>query len=139
MLAAGHSARFNAIGVIRLRCPCEREGKFGGGVSGHRLISFKGGLAMRKLLIALAALTAVALTATFGFGSSHREAPGTSQDPTADNTDTYAWTAKDAPGSLTVAADWIGGEGPGSGPDLFRGGGQARDHIPLHHNRDRRP
>ena len=32
---------------------------------------------MRKLLIALAALTAAALTATFGFGSSHREAPGT--------------------------------------------------------------
>ena len=31
---------------------------------------------MRKLLIALAALTAAALAATLGFGSSHREAPG---------------------------------------------------------------
>ena len=94
---------------------------------------------MRKLLIALAALTAVALTATFGFGSSHREAPGTSQDPTADNTDTYAWTAKDAPGSLTVAADWIGGEVPGSGPNFFGWDDKARYYIHIDNTGDGRP
>jgi Domain of unknown function (DUF4331) len=94
---------------------------------------------MRKLLIALAALTAAALTATFGFGSSHREAPGTSQDPTADNTDTYAWTAKDAPGALTVAADWIGGEVPGSGPNFFGWDDKARYYIHIDNTGDGRP
>ena len=54
------------------------------------------------LLAAVAALAAGALAVSLGFGSSHREAPGISLDPSADNTDVYAWTAKDAPGALTV-------------------------------------
>jgi hypothetical protein len=94
---------------------------------------------MRKLLIALAALTAAALTAGLGFGSSHREAPGTAKDPTADNTDTYAWTAKDAPGALTVAADWIGGEVPGSGPNFFNWDDKARYYIHIDNTGDGRP
>ena len=60
---------------------------------------------MRKLLLAVAALAACAIVVPLSIGSSHREAPGISLDPSADNTDTYAWTAKDAPGALTVAAD----------------------------------
>ncbi len=56
---------------------------------------------MRKLLLALAALAASAIAVPLGFASSHREAPDISLDPSADNTDTYAWTAKDAPGALT--------------------------------------
>ncbi len=40
-------------------------------------------------------------------GSSHREAPLTSIDPTGDDTDTYAFTAKDAPGDLTIVGNWI--------------------------------
>ena len=59
---------------------------------------------MRKLLIALAAVAAAAIAVTVAVGSSHREAPLTSLDPTADDTDVYAFTAKDAPGSLTVVA-----------------------------------
>jgi hypothetical protein len=94
---------------------------------------------MRKLLIALAALTAAALTATLGFGSSHREAPGISQDPTADNTDTYAWTAKDAPGALTVAADWIPGEVPANGPNFFGWDDKARYYIHIDNTGDGRP
>jgi hypothetical protein len=94
---------------------------------------------MRKLLIALAALTAAALTATLGFGSSHREAPGITQDPTADNTDTYAWTAKDAPGSLTVAADWIPGEVPANGPNFFGWDDKARYYIHIDNTGDGRP
>src|SRR3954463_1455469 len=94
---------------------------------------------MRKLLIALAALTAAALTAAFGFGSSHREAPGISQDPTADNTDTYAWTAKDAPGDLTVAADWIPGEVPANGPNFFGWDDKARYYIHIDNTGDGRP
>src|SRR3954462_14809541 len=94
---------------------------------------------MRKLLIALAALTGAALTATLGFGSSHREAPGTSQDPTADNTDTYAWTAKDAPGALTVAAGWIPGEVPANGPNFFGWDDKARYYIHIDNTGDGRP
>jgi hypothetical protein len=94
---------------------------------------------MRKLLIALAALTAAALTATFGFGSSHREAPGITLDPTADNTDTYAWTAKDAPGHLTVAANWIPGEVPANGPNFFGWDDRARYYIHIDNTGDGRP
>jgi len=94
---------------------------------------------MRKLLIALAALTAAALTATLGFGSSHREAPGITLDPTADNTDTYAWTAKDAPGALTVAANWIPGEVPANGPNFFGWDDRARYYIHIDNTGDGRP
>ena len=73
---------------------------------------------MRKLLLAAAAVLACAIVVPLGFVSSHREAPGIALDPSADNTDTYAWTAKDAPGALTVAADWIPGEVPGERPEL---------------------
>ena len=57
---------------------------------------------MRKLAILtvalLAALSAGVLAVATGSGSSHREAPLTSLDPTADNTDVYAFVANDAPG-----------------------------------------
>jgi hypothetical protein len=94
---------------------------------------------MRKLLIAPAALTAAALAATLGFGSSHREAPGITLDPTADNTDTYAWTAKDAPGALTVAANWIPGEVPANGPNFFGWDDRARYYIHIDNNGDGKP
>ena len=94
---------------------------------------------MRKLLIALAALTAAALAATLGFGSSHREAPGITLDPSADNTDTYAWTAKDAPGALTVAADWIPGQVPANGPNFFGWDDRARYYIHIDNTGDGRP
>ena len=79
---------------------------------------------MRKLAILtvalLAALTAGVLAVTAGSGSSHREAPLTALDPTADDTDVYAFTAPDAPGSLTVVANWIPFEDPAGGPNFYR-------------------
>ena len=74
---------------------------------------------MKKLSI-LAALAAVAIAAAVSVGSSHREAPNIMLDPAADNTDTYAFTAKDAPGSVTIAANWIPGQVPANGPNFFR-------------------
>jgi len=44
----------------------------------------------------LAALAAGVLAVVPGSGSSHREAPLTSIDPTGDDTDLYAFTAPDA-------------------------------------------
>ncbi len=64
----------------------------------------------------MAALLAAVMVTTGVFGSSHREAPEILTDPTADNTDVYAFTAKDAPGSLTVVANWIPLEEPAGGP-----------------------
>ena len=65
--------------------------------------------------------------------------PGSRQDPTADNTDTYAWTAKDAPGALTVAADWIPGEVPANGPNFFGWDDKARYYIHIDNTGDGRP
>jgi len=37
--------------------------------------------------------------------SSHREAPEISKDPSADNTDVYAFVSPDAPGTVTLIAN----------------------------------
>ena len=72
------------------------------------------------MLAILGALAAAVVAVTLGFGSSHREAPAISLDPTADNTDVYAFTANDAPGKLTVVSDWIPFEDPAGGPNFYR-------------------
>jgi hypothetical protein len=94
---------------------------------------------MRRLLLVFAALTAAAVTAALSLGSSHREAPGITLDPTADNTDTYAWTAKDAPGALTVAANWIPGQVPANGPNFFGWDDRARYYVHIDNTGDGRP
>src|SRR5215210_6831280 len=93
---------------------------------------------MRKLSIG-AALVAAAIAVPLSIGSSHREAPNISLDPTADNTDTYAFTAKDAPGDLTVVANWIPGEVPANGPNFFRFDDRARYYIHIDNDGDGRP
>jgi hypothetical protein len=72
------------------------------------------------LLAAVAALAATTMAVSIGFGSSHREAPAISLDPSADNTDVYAFTAKDAPGALTIVSNWIPQEDPAGGPNFFK-------------------
>jgi hypothetical protein len=91
---------------------------------------------MRKLLIALAAIAAAAIAVTVAVGSSHREAPGTMLDPSADDTDLYAFTAKDASGSLTVVGDWIPGQNPANGPNFFRFDDRARYYINIDNTGD---
>src|SRR5262245_28670055 len=51
--------------------------------------------------------------------SSHREAPSISNDPTADNTDLYAFVSPDAPNTVTFVANYIPLEGPAGGPNFF--------------------
>src|SRR4051795_11357451 len=68
----------------------------------------------------MAALVAAALVVAVGVGSSHREAPLSSLDPKGDDTDVYAFTAKDAPGALTLVANWIPFEYPAGGPNFYR-------------------
>src|SRR3954451_24960405 len=91
---------------------------------------------MRRLAILAAVLVAVALAVPLGFGSSHREAPNTAIDPTADDTDVYAFTANDAPGALTVVANWIPLEDPAGGPNFFRFDDRAHYYINVDNTGD---
>jgi len=50
--------------------------------------------------------------------SSHREAPLISTDPTADNTDLYAFVSPDAPNTVTIIANYIPLEEPAGGPNF---------------------
>jgi hypothetical protein len=72
------------------------------------------------LFAMLAALLASAFAVSMSLGSSHREAPSIALDPTADNTDLYAFKANDAPGDLTIVANWIPFEDPAGGPNFYR-------------------
>ena len=95
---------------------------------------------MRKrfvlLPVLLAAFAASLVVVAIGVGSSHREAPITSGDPLADDTDVYAFTAKDAPGSLTVVANWVPFEDPGGGPNFYRFDDRARYYINIDNTGD---
>jgi Domain of unknown function (DUF4331) len=84
----------------------------------------------------VAALAASALAVTIGVGSSHREAPQIMLDPSADNTDVYAFTAKDAPGSLTVVANWIPFEDPSGGPNFGKLDPKARYYVKIDNTGD---
>jgi hypothetical protein len=85
-----------------------------------------------------AALVAGSLAVSGVFGSSHREAPKILADPTADNTDVYAFTAKDAPGSLTVVANWIPLEEPAGGPYFGKLDPRARYYVKIDNTGDGR-
>src|SRR4029077_8056310 len=104
---------------------------------------------MRKLAVALAAtaLTALALVAALlqGHGpsvataSSHRQAPLISQDPSADNTDLYAFRSPDKPDTLTIVSNFIPGEDPAAGPNYYTFSPTARYDIYVDRNGDARP
>jgi hypothetical protein len=74
-----------------------------------------------------------------GNASSHREAPLISEDPTADNTDLYAFRSPDAPQYLTVISNLIPGEDPAAGPNYYRFSAGARYLIYVDRNGDGRP
>jgi hypothetical protein len=90
---------------------------------------------MKKLSI-LAALLAVAVAVPLSIGSSHREAPNILKDPTADNTDVWAYTAADAPGSLTVVANWIPLADPAGGPNFYPLDENARYYVKIDNTGD---
>ena len=95
---------------------------------------------MRKLSLLVAALLAAVaagiVAATPGSGSSHREAPLTSIDPTTDDTDVYAFTAPDATGALTVVANWIPFEDPAGGPNFYRFDDRAAYYVNVDNTGD---
>ena len=76
------------------------------------------GLRRRHYLIvlAIAALLITALVPASLRGSSHREAPLIAKDPTADNTDLYAYVTPDEMSTVTIIANFIPVEEPTGGP-----------------------
>src|SRR3954469_22262346 len=83
-----------------------------------------------------AVLAAGALATTGVFGSSHREAPRIMLDPSADNTDLYAFTAPDAPGKLTIVSNWVPFENPAGGPYFGKLDPRARYYVKIDNTGD---
>ena len=97
---------------------------------------------MKKLAF-VAALVAIAVAVPLSIGSSHREAPLTSIDPTADDTDVYAFTAKNDPNTpqneehaLTIVGNWIPFEDPAGGPNFYRFDDRARYYLNVDNTGD---
>jgi hypothetical protein len=101
---------------------------------------------MRRAATGLGVLTAavgaLALAVVFGpvpasvFASSHREAPLISEDPSADNTDLYAFRSPDKPNTLTIISNYIPGEDPAAGPNYYTFSPTARYNIYVDRNGD---
>ena len=72
----------------------------------------------KSLLLAFVVTLLVGFQMLTGRASSHREAPLISQDPTADNTDLYAFVSPDRPNTVTLIANYIPLESPAGGPNF---------------------
>jgi hypothetical protein len=101
---------------------------------------------MRRVTLAVLALAPVAVVTALvqgpapsaGTASSHREAPSISEDPTADNTDLYAFRSPDRPDTVTIISNVIPAEDPAAGPMYYEFSPSARYNIHLDRNGDGR-
>ena len=71
--------------------------------------------------------------------SSHREAPSISQDPVADNADTYAFVSPDDPTTVTIITNYVPLEGPPGGPNFFEFGDDVLYSIYIDNDGDALP
>src|SRR5207342_386872 len=71
--------------------------------------------------------------------SSHREAPSISQDPVADNADTYAFVSPDDPTTVTIITNYVPLEGPPGGRNFFEFGDDVLDASCVDHDGDALP
>jgi len=101
----------------------------------------KGSLAVTALAL-LAGAIALLLVAGPGpqaaEASSHREAPLIATDPTADNTDLYAFVSPDRPDTVTIVANYIPFQEPAGGPNFFNFDPSALYTIHVDNNGDGR-
>src|SRR5689334_23861554 len=71
--------------------------------------------------------------------SSHREAPAISQDPVADNADTYAFVSPDDPSTVTIITNYVPLQGPPGGPNFFEFGDDVLYSIYIDNDGDALP
>jgi hypothetical protein len=83
---------------------------------------------LRPLLAS--ALLATVLPAA-ALASSHSEAPGTAKDRLADDTDLYAFVAKDATRAVTFVGNWVPLLEPNGGPNFYSFDDQAFYYINI--------
>jgi hypothetical protein len=74
---------------------------------------------MRSQILAVFTIFLLAFSMMPGQASSHREAPLIAQDPTADNTDLYAFVSPDAPDTVTLIANFMPFQKPDGGPNFY--------------------
>jgi Domain of unknown function (DUF4331) len=68
--------------------------------------------------------------------SSHKEAPGISNDPAADNTDVYAFVSPDKADTVTLIANFVPLEDPAGGPNFFEFGDDVLYEIHVDNDGD---
>ena len=86
------------------------------------------------LIAALLPLSLLTPTAAPVQASSHREAPLTSEDPLADNTDVYAFVSPDKPDTVTLVANYVPFQLPAGGPNFYRFGDDVLYEIHINNN-----
>ena len=74
---------------------------------------------MRKQFLGIGLIFLLAFGLMPGQAASHREAPLTAMDPTADNTDVYAFVSPDAPDTVTLISNFIPFQKPDGGPNFY--------------------
>ncbi len=85
--------------------------------------------------VGLGAVIATALLSPTD-AASHREAPLISQDPTADNTDTYAFVSPADPNKVTLIANFVPQEDPFAGPNYHAFGDDVLYSIHIDNDGD---
>jgi hypothetical protein len=83
----------------------------------------------------LASLTALSPSRA----SSHREAQLISEDPVADNTDTYVFRSPDRPDTVTIVGNWIPLEEPAGGPNFNKFGDDVKYTLDVDNDGDAVP
>jgi hypothetical protein len=68
--------------------------------------------------------------------SSHREAPESSKDPVADNTDVYVFVSPDRPDTVTIITNYLPFEYPAGGPNFYEFGDDVQYRINIDNNGD---
>ena len=74
---------------------------------------------MRNQICGITLIFLMALGLMPGQASSHREAPLLAMDPTADNTDLYAFVSTEQPDTVTLIANFIPFQKPDGGPNFY--------------------
>jgi hypothetical protein len=68
--------------------------------------------------------------------SSHKEAPAIAEDPSADNTDLYAFVSPDSPDTVTLIANFVPLEDPAGGPNFSVFGDSVQYQIKVDNDGD---
>src|SRR5438094_7529993 len=90
----------------------------------------------RKFVIVILVAVMLGTLVSLAGASSHREAPLISQDPTADNTDLYAFVSPDRPDTVTIIANYIPLEEPAGGPNFNQFSDDVRYEVNVDNDGD---